>query len=110
MSARRHDVVWTGPALRDLESLAYYIAQDSPANAGEVIEKMEASGASLCTFPKRGRRIPEMKVAGFDEFRECVVAPWRIIYRIAGKTVFILAVLDGRRDLGDILFERLTRA
>jgi toxin ParE1/3/4 len=35
--------------------------------------------------------------------------PWRIIYRIATPSVFVMTVIDGRRNVEDILLERLTR-
>jgi len=37
------------------------------------------------------------------------VAPYRLVYRVASRDVFVLALVDGRRDLEDILFERLLR-
>jgi toxin ParE1/3/4 len=42
-------------------------------------------------------------------WRELVMRPYRMIYRMEGDTVTVLAVFDGRRDLGDLLLERLTR-
>jgi predicted metalloprotease len=40
--------------------------------------------------------------------REVVERPYRIVYRITGRTVAVLGVLDGRRELEDVLLERLT--
>jgi len=42
-------------------------------------------------------------------WRELVVKPYRLVYRIEGDTVTVLAVFDGRRDLEDLLLERLLR-
>jgi toxin ParE1/3/4 len=46
---------------------------------------------------------------GITSWRELVSKPYRIISRIERETVNVLAVLDGRRDLADLLFERLIR-
>jgi len=42
-------------------------------------------------------------------YRELIVRPWRIIYRFDAQRVYVLGVLDGRRDLASLLLERLTR-
>ena len=42
-------------------------------------------------------------------YRELIVRPWRIIYRVSTKRVLVLAVLDGRRDLEGLLLSRLLR-
>jgi toxin ParE1/3/4 len=42
-------------------------------------------------------------------WREIVARPYRILYRVSGDTVTVLAAFDGRRDLEDVLLERLLR-
>jgi toxin ParE1/3/4 len=55
----------------------------------------------------RGRIIPELQAQGVLQYRELIVSPWRIIYRIAGQKVFVLSVLDARQNIEDILLKRL---
>ena len=43
-------------------------------------------------------------------WRELVIRPYRLVYRIEGDTVIVLAVFDARRDLEDLLLERLLRS
>ncbi len=43
-------------------------------------------------------------------WRELLIEPYRLIYRIEGDTVTVLALFDGRRDLEDLLLERLVRS
>jgi len=35
--------------------------------------------------------------------------PWRILYRILGESVYVVAVVDSRRDMVAFLMERLLR-
>lgn len=42
-------------------------------------------------------------------YRELIVSRWRLFYRIAGESVYVLARIDSRRNVEDILLERLTR-
>ena len=51
--------------------------------------------------------IPELQEHGVLQYRELVIPPWRAMYRIAGQSVLVLAVLDSRRNIEDILLGRL---
>jgi len=103
-------VLWTETAVRDLESLVGYIAAEAPINAGKVLARLKYTAESLKTTPERGRLVPELLQHGLPVWRELIVRPYRILYRIDGRTVSVLAVLDSRRDLEDVLLERLIRA
>ena len=70
---------------------------------------MEARAARLESEPRRGRIVPELARFGIRTWRELIVRPYRIVYRIDGDTVAVLAVFDGRRELEDVLLERLVR-
>jgi hypothetical protein len=39
-----------------------------------------------------------------------VIRPYRLVYRVEADTVTVLALFDGRRDLEDVLLERLLRS
>ena len=102
-------VPWTETASRDLNSLVGYIARDSPINAGKVLAQLQSKAESLTMTPERGRLVPEILRHGLAVWRELIVRPYRILYRIEGQTVYVLADLDSRRDLEDLLLERLVR-
>jgi len=89
-----------------LDSITGFIAEDSIDEALRILEKIRKKAVGLNTLPERGRVVPELKEQGIILYREIILAPWRIIYRIAGQTVCVLAVLDARRNLEDILLER----
>ncbi|MDO8957925.1 MAG: type II toxin-antitoxin system RelE/ParE family toxin, partial [Deltaproteobacteria bacterium] len=57
--------------------------------------------------PERGRIIPELREQGIAQYRELIIPPWRMIYRISEKTVHVLSVLDSRQNIEDILLKRL---
>lgn len=109
MARRRFRVRWAEVAVRDLEEIVSYVAVDSQANAILMLERIEGRAASLESSPTRGRVVPELAHFGMRTWRELVVRPHRLVYRIEGDTVTVLAVFDGRRDLEDVLLERLLR-
>ena len=102
-------VHWSTVADEDFKNIILYIAEDSPQNARLVFEKIKEQTSSLTHFPERGRTVPELQDQGVFLYRELIFTPWRIIYRISGKKVYILSVIDSRQNVEDILLKRLTR-
>ena len=83
-----------------------YISHDNLDSAVRIFRKIESKCKTLNQFPERGRIIPELKGYGIFTYHELVVTPWRIMYRISDHKVFVLAVIDSRRNIEDILIER----
>jgi toxin ParE1/3/4 len=100
-------VLWTEVAERDLREIITFIASDNPLNALHVLEKIKLKAAALYLSPERGRVIPELYARGIYIYRELIISPWRLVYRIAASNVYIIAVLDSRRNVEDILLHRL---
>jgi toxin ParE1/3/4 len=110
VSERRYPVVWTGVAAQDVERLSAYLLDEAPLRAEQIVERIISRGESLGSSPERGRTPPELRAIGDRTWHEVQEPPWRILYRITGKRIEIHGVLDGRRNLEDILLERLLRA
>ena len=107
---KSHVVRWTEVAAKDLESILAYIADDNPRRAVEILGRIERRAASLRTFPKRGRVVPELRSHGIAAFRQLAERPWRIVCRVDGARVLVYAVVDGRRNLEDLLLEGFIRS
>lgn len=108
MSEESYEVVITVSAARDLNEIIHYIAQESQDAADRILKRLNEKARSLEFAPDRGRIVPELASIGIRSWRELIVRPWRIIYRSRERKVEVWAILDGRRDLEDILLERLT--
>ncbi len=102
-------VEWTQTAVSDLAAIVDYISGESIENALAVFKKVEATAEKLTSMPLRGRIVPELAAFGIQTYRQLIHSPWRIIYRVSGQKVTVMAVLDSRRNLEDILLERLVR-
>ena len=104
-------VLLTYGAARDLDELFDYIAlHDAPQNADYVLEQIEKAFSTLAEFPGRGAYPKELLVLGIREYREIFFKPYRIIYRIMDKDVYVLLIIDGRRDMQTLLQRRLLDA
>jgi len=106
----KYQVLWSNIAENDLKNIIEYIADDSPPNALKIFKNIKQKASSLNTFPERGRIVPELRDQGILQYRELVISPWRVFYRISEKNVFVLSVLDSRRNIEDILLKRLTNS
>ncbi len=89
-------LIWTGPALSDLEGIAEYIALDNPVAASHFVQKVFDRIERLAVHPKSGKRPSEL--AG-THYREVVVAPCRIFHRVEKEDVFILYLMRSERLL-----------
>ena len=104
-------VLLTNDAARDLEELYDYIAlHDSTRNANYVLEQIDKAFSKLSEFPERGVYPKELLAMGIREYREIFFKPYRIIYRAMNKNVYVLLVVDGRRDIQSLLQRRLMNA
>lgn len=104
---KRYEVIWSNIAEKDLVEIIEYIATDNPANALRIFKKVRQKASNLYSFPERGRIVPELREQGISQYRELIIPPWRMIYRISEKTVHVLSVLDSRQNIEDILLKRL---
>ncbi|MBA3029060.1 MAG: type II toxin-antitoxin system RelE/ParE family toxin [Desulfobacteraceae bacterium] len=104
--SKKYQVAWAAVAKNDLKQIIEYIAQDSPDNASQILNKIKQKASDLYAMPDRGKIVPELKDQGIHTYRELIVAPWRIIYRISDTTVYVLSVIDSRRNVEDILLDR----
>ena len=86
-------VRWLSVALANLDAEAKYVAEENPAAAGRVVQRIFRAVDLLAKNPALGR---PGRVAGT---RELVAAetPYIIPYRVRGEVVEILRVFHGAR-------------
>ena len=104
-------VLLTNDAVRDLDEIYNYIDRhDSPQKADYVLERIEEEFSSLSELPERGAYPKELLALGIRDYREIFFKPYRIIYRVIDNIVYILLIVDGRRDMQSLLQWRLLNA
>ena len=106
---KRLQVRWTASAYADLFEIVEFIDADKPAAARrlgrDILKHAQTPGRNAL----RGRSVPELLEHGLRDYREILVSRYRIVYRVHPEAVQIAAVFDGRRDVGDLLLQRLLR-
>ena len=101
------EVIWTEPALSDLNEIAEYIALDNFEAASHLVQEVFSAVERLESHPKSGRRPPELERKSV--YREVIVGPCRVFYRVEMDKVFILYVMRGERELRVFLLEDRAR-
>jgi toxin ParE1/3/4 len=96
-------VIWAEPALSDLNEIAEYIALDNFDAATYLVQRVFSVVERLEEHPKSGRRPPELDKK--SRYREVVVGPCRVFYRVENEKVYILYVMRGERELRVFLLE-----
>ncbi len=89
-------VVWSGRAVSDLEAIANYIAQDSPAYAAIVVRMIVSRTKMLSRFPRSGRKVQEF---GDESIREVLAYSYRVVYQLQEQQVLIAAIIHGKQLL-----------
>jgi plasmid stabilization system protein ParE len=109
MQRIRFNVQWTDSAVMDLGGVIDFIAQRDLPLALQLLREIRLKADSLYHLPERGRVVPELQAQEVLLYRELLHKSWRIVYRIENSKVYVLAVLDARRNAEDLLLNRLTR-
>ena len=102
---KKYTVWWTAPARDDVNEIVEHIAKTNEAYAVKVLDKIEGNVEKLKEFPTAYRIVPELDKYGYYIYREIIVDYWRVIYKIENALVYIMLVIDGRRNVEDIILK-----
>lgn len=105
-----YQLKWTTNAKNDLLNIVAYIKEESPGNANDVYQKIREKANASNFFPLKGRVVPELQKEGITLYREIIAAPWRIIYKVGNDTVYIMAILDSRQNVEELLLQKLLKS
>jgi len=106
---KQYKVEWASVAEVDVKRIIDYIAIDSPGNALQILERIRQKVSALYTLPERGRIVPELQEQGINIYRELIISPWRIVFRISDTTDYVLSIIDSRQNVEDILLNRFLK-
>ncbi len=106
---KQYTVCWTSKATDDLKEIVDYVSKERVSAARTIYKKIKSKCRQLNTSPERYRRVPELSDSGMNNYREVISSPYRVIYKLTESVVYIIAVVDGRRDFESFIFDRILR-
>lgn len=95
---------WTETAISDLDHIASFISRDSPRYAANVIRKIHQVCEQLTTLPVTTGAVPEVND---PDVRQVHAFSYRVILRVRGDEIIVVAVFHGARDISQLLPARL---
>jgi toxin ParE1/3/4 len=104
---KKLNVFWTLNAQSDLKEIIEFVKMDSLNQVKRIFKKIKAESLKLTEFPKLGRTISELDRYNLTNYREFIVEIWRIVYTQKENGIYVLSVIDSRRDLEELLFTKL---
>lgn len=90
------EIVWTEPALAELDAIADYIALEDPDAARQLVQRVFKHVDQLAGHPDSGSKPPELR--GW-RYRQVIEPPCRVFYRHEDDRVFVLYVMRAERKL-----------
>lgn len=95
-----YKIRWSPRAASNFEDICNYIAKDSEYYAALFAKKVNIIVKTIPQFPKAGRIVPEYRD---ENLREKIYENYRIVYRLKGEHVEIVAICHGARPLDSIV-------
>ena len=96
-------IIWTKPAVADLESIRDYIARDSEYYAARMMAKIMKMVKFAAKNPLLGQVVNEFSD---NDIRERYVQKYRLVYRVKADCIVVVAIIHGARDVGTIDLDR----
>jgi addiction module RelE/StbE family toxin len=104
----KFDVEFTTGARQDLLKIYRYIKADGRLEtAKQLVKTLIQVSDSLSQNPESGLVPSELE--GLIEMlcRQIVIKNYRIIYQVVGKAVIIHGIIDGHRNIGETIRQRV---
>ncbi len=106
--ADKYKILWAPAVIDDLDGILDYLAaREGPEAAINLYGKISSRIDALFLYPMRCRVVPELEQFGIRAYRELIARPYRIFIRVKPRTVSIIGIIDGRRDLEELLIHRI---
>jgi len=91
----------------DLSEIISYFYSTNPEYSKTLYLKLKEKINMLVTFPERGIIVPELEKKGFFKYRQIIEGNYRIIYSIISDIVYVHIIVDSRRNLEEVLINKL---
>jgi toxin ParE1/3/4 len=103
-----YKIVWSNDAGDELiEIISYYRERTGNNIAKNIHTRIKTKVKKLLDGPKMGTIVPLIKELGITNYRQIIENPWIIYYRIENQLIYIVSIIDGRRNLEEILYKKV---
>jgi plasmid stabilization system protein ParE len=100
---------WSSEAYEDLFEIFDFIKQDKSEAARKLASAILTKVSRLRRSPHVGPVVPELLEQGVSMYRQVIAGNYRVIYEADPQVITVHLVIDSRRNLSDVLIQRLLR-
>lgn len=103
-----YKIIWSEDASLNLVDIVSYIKLHSGKKiAKEIYTRIKKKVDNIIDFSKAGLIVPELYSIGITDIYQILESPWKIYYKILDDKILVLSVIDGRRNLEEILYRKI---
>ena len=107
--SKKHKIIFSKFAENDLLEIIEYYNDINKSFAKNLFSSIEEKVQNLKNFPEQGKIVSELEKQNIIDYRELIEGNYRIIYTVQEDTIIIHTIIDSRRNLEDLLIQRLMR-
>jgi toxin ParE1/3/4 len=104
----KHEIIWSKDAGDELTEIISYIKYNTGKMTAEKIYRKIINKVNQISENPEGRRIaPLLREFGINYIHQLNISPWIIYYKVEDKKMEIISIIDGRRNLEEILYRKM---
>lgn len=101
-------IFWSQDAADELtDIITYTIEHFDKKQANIVFTKIAEKVERIKHYPHQGKIVPELREIGINDIRQILELPWKIFYKTENETLYILTIIDSRRNIEEILYKKI---
>lgn len=106
---KKYQVIVPPSVKKDLREIVEYDYEVNRTYSEKIFRKLVERISELEGFPEKGRVVPELQDHNIATYKELIEDPYRIIYKVLNDEVLLVSVIDGRRNVENVLIKKLQR-
>jgi toxin ParE1/3/4 len=104
----KYKIIWSKDAGEEIiEIISWYKYNAGKNIAQNIYTKIKSQIRKLKDMPGIGKQVQILKDIGINDYRQIVQDHWIIYYKVEKENVYIISVIDGRRNLEEILYKKI---
>ena len=102
------EIIWSKDAGDELVEIISYVKYNTGKITAEKIYRKIINEITRVSENAGGRRLsPLLREFGINDIHQLNISPWIIYYKVGKNTMEIISVIDGRRNLEEILYKKM---
>jgi toxin ParE1/3/4 len=89
------------------EIILWYRYNAGVNTAKKLYVRIKAHINKLKDMPGTGKPVQILKDIGVNDYRQIIIDHWIIYYKIEEKYITVVSIIDGRRNLEEILYKKI---